>query len=261
MSADQSAISLPGLAPAWTPPQSLEERAKQLLVPPAVYIRYLFAKNLRHGEAELKLIPWLARRDRVSLDIGANKGVYSFALLKHSAEVHAFEPQPKLFAVLERWARGRVHLHQVALSNVSGQAQLLVPRTRRGWSNQGASLSAVKVCGEHQTLSVPAVRLDDLGLTNVGFIKIDVEGFEQEVLEGAARLLARDRPTLLVELEEKHTRVPLETMVANICAHGYRCYALVRGALTPFGRIDLARHHRSPKARADYVFNFIFLPD
>jgi FkbM family methyltransferase len=245
---------------SWKPPLTLEEKLKQRFIPPSLYIRYLYAKQLMSGEPEFKLIPFLANKARVSLDIGAHKGAYSFALLKHSQSVHSFEPNPKMFDVLESWARGRVTLHASALSNLSGEADLLVPRRGNGYSNQGGSLSAIKVHGDHGTVRVKASRLDDFGIDNVGFIKIDVEGFENEVLEGARELLLRDRPNLLVEMEEKHTKIPLKDMVASVCAYGYRCIVLQGGSMLSFERFDVKKFHTSPASRKNYVFNFIFLP-
>lgn len=245
---------------SWKPPLTFEEKLKRALIPPSLYIRYLHAKQLRSGEPEFRLIPFLANKARVSLDVGAHKGAYSFALLKHSQAVHAFEPNPKMFDVLESWARDLVTLHPSALSNVSGAADLLVPRRRNGYSNQGSSLSAVKVQGEHATVRVKADRLDDCGIDNVGFIKIDVEGFKKEVLEGARALLLRDRPNLLVEMEEKHTRISLKDMVASVCAYGYRCMVLQGGSLLAFERFDVNKFHTSPQSKQTYVFNFIFLP-
>ena len=108
---------------------------------------------------------------------------------------------------------------------------------------------------------MPAKRLDDCGLPPVGFIKIDVEGFEAEVLAGAAELIRRDHPVLVIEMEEAHTRRPIEIMVGEVEALGYTAYALLYGQLTRFSRIDLEKHHRRVASRADYVFNFIFLPN
>lgn len=244
---------------SWTPPESAEEKMKRLVVPPGLYIRYLFRKALLKGELEIRLVPFLARKDRVSLDIGANKGVYSYALLRHSAAVHGFEPNPKMFRILEGWARGRVILHPVALSDVSGTAEFLVPKTAHGYSNQGGSLSRIKVEGEPcGALSVETARLDDLGIANVGFMKIDVEGFECQVLAGARETLRRDRPNLLVEIEERHTKRPLAEMIAEICGYGYRCLALRAGTLTAFERLDLDHGRMHPLD--GYIFNFVFLP-
>lgn len=244
-------------------PRKLSKRKLSVfLYPPPLYIKYLYSKELRKGEKEIGIVPYLASSDKVSIDIGANKGVYTYALLKCSAQVHAFEPNPKLFRVLESWSNGHAALHPVALSDSSGQAELLVPKSKRGYSNQGGSLSRVKVgdqpCG---VVTVETIRLDDLGLTNVGFMKVDVEGFETQVLRGGERLLRQQRPNLLVEIEERHTKRPLEDMVAEICDYGYQCFALCIGTLTSFQHIDLNKHHRNANInRRDYIFNFIFLP-
>ena len=244
----------------WEPPLKFEERLKAL-VPPSARIAYLHAKNLRKGEAELALVPFLANRERISVDVGANQGVYAYAMLPHSRAVHAFEPNPKLFRMLSAWASARCVLHREALSNASGAAELLIPRGHSGgFSNQGASLSAVKVSGDHRKVSVQAVRLDDLALGDIGFMKVDVEGFELQVLEGAAETLRRDRPNLLIEMEERHTGMALPDMVRTVCAYGYDAFALVDGTLTPFGRMDVEARHRKPARPGDYVFNFIFLP-
>ena len=56
----------------------------------------------------------------------------------------------------------------------------------------------------------------------VGLIKIDVEGFELAVLKEATETLWRDRSTLLIEIEEAHTAVPLMEMIAKVCAYGSR---------------------------------------
>jgi len=246
---------------SWTPPEELEETAKRLFVPPQLYIRYRYAKELRKGEAEIKLIPFLADPKRVALDVGANKGVYTYGLLQAGCrEVHAFEPNPKLFGVLQRWAKGQAVLHPEALNDETGEATLMVPRSAAGYSNQGASLSLDKLNGQDfGAVTVKTTRLDDTGISDIGFIKIDVEGAEMAVLKGAAETLRRDRPNLLVEIEEKHTKRKLPEMIAEVCAYGYSCLALKGGVLTEFADLDLARHH-DPKRREDYIFNFVFLP-
>ena len=68
----------------WEPPWTLEERLKFALVPVPLYMRYRIAKERRHGEAEIALLPFLADPARVSLDIGANKGVYAWLLKDYS---------------------------------------------------------------------------------------------------------------------------------------------------------------------------------
>jgi FkbM family methyltransferase len=246
----------------WAPPYTLEERLKYALVPGPLYIRYRAFKEFWRGEPEVRVLRYLADRDRNSLDVGAHKGVYSYFLARCSRHVYAFEPNPKNFAVLRRNLGRRVTVSPLALSNRSGPAFLRVPRRPGGYSNQGASLSSVKVADadDYRELRVQASRIDDLDIPDIGFIKIDVEGFEAEVLEGAAQTLARDRPVLLVEIEEVHVKRPIEAAIRDVEALGYRGRILRDGKLLDLSHFDPERHHRVPQSRADYIFNFIFLP-
>ncbi|HWA59869.1 MAG TPA: FkbM family methyltransferase [Caulobacteraceae bacterium] len=229
-------------------------------MPASWHLRYLVARERRRGERELALLPELAAPDRLAVDVGANKGVWTAALCDLGVSVHAFEPNPKIFAELHRALRSRAVLHPLALSDRAGIAEFRVPRSRRGYSNQGGSLSAVAVRGLYGATQVETARLDDLGLVNVGFIKIDVEGAEMAVLQGARQVLARDRPNLVIEMEERHIGRPLEQALAEVEALGYAGYALAEGVLTPWRDIDLDARHRRPASRDLYLFNFVFRP-
>lgn len=248
--------------PAAPPPLSLEESLKATLVPPKLYIAYRARKELRRGEREVALLPHLVDRRRAAVDVGANKGVYSWFLARLCPKVHAFEPNPKLFRMLERGAAANVACAQVALSNRSGEAELRIPLGHRGKpSNQAASLSTAKPAAAYLPVPVRTTRLDDLGLAGIGFVKIDVEGFEFEVLDGARETLARERPNLLVEMEEKHhPGRALPDMLAEVEALGYCGLFLRRGQLRRVAELDLDAEVRNPASKADYVFNFVFVP-
>lgn len=244
----------------WQPPSVLEERIKYTLVPGPLYIRYRVWKELHRGEQELKLLPFLVDPARDAIDVGANKGVWTHLLARRARRVHAFEPNPKLFGVLRRGLAANAEAHPVAAADRDGEAELRIPRGPKGYSNQRASLSPAQAGDSYGSVTVPVRRLDSYGFRDIGFIKIDVEGYEAEVIAGAAELIARERPVLVVEMEEIHTRRPIEEMIAGVERLGYTGYALKRGVLTATALIDMQRHHRQPAERADYVFNFIFLP-
>lgn len=237
---------------------TLGERLKHALVPGWLYIRYRVNKERRQGEAEISLLSYLIDRSRNAIDVGANKGVYTHVISQLARHTYAYEPNPKMFRLLQRNIGKGVTASQVALSDRSGRADLRIPLGRRGHSNQGASLSELKVSKNFTPVSVQTARLDDLHLTDIGFIKIDVEGFETSVLEGARNTILRDRPTILIEIEEKHIKRPIEDSLREIEAHGYEGFFLSSHGLKALSAFDPVAHHRQPTA--GYVFNFIFLP-
>lgn len=87
-------------------------------------------------EPEIALLRHLCRPDRISVDVGANWGAYSHAAARFSAALHCFEPQPALARVLER-GLGRspkVFIHNVAISDASGWADMPIPTNDIGYS-------------------------------------------------------------------------------------------------------------------------------
>ncbi len=245
---------------------TFSERLKYAVVPPSLYIRHLVAAAPRRGEREIALVPYLADPERGAVDIGANKGVYAYALHGHVRRVVAFEPNPRIHPVLVRNMRGcgNVEVQALALSDRDGSATLRIPWGGRGHSNQRATLGATWTPHENDLqVTVETRRLDALGLSAIGFMKIDVEGHERAVLEGARETIARDRPTLLVEIEEGHSGIPIEEMLGFVESLGYRGLFLSRGGqLASLDAFDPETHHRSAResSRTDYVYNFIFLP-
>ena len=247
----------------WIPPSSTEEIIKYFLLPPRIYMRHLVRKNLRKGEPELHLLPFLVNKNKQAIDIGANKGVYTHLLARLVPFVHAFEPNPKMYKVLCRGLPDNATSYEIALSDQSGSGELLVPMSRRtkAYSNQRASLSNQNIRGEHRIVQIETRTLDSYELDNVGFIKIDVEGYEHTVLKGAKKTLMHCRPTMLIELEERHTEVAIKSLVEDVEAYGYKAYFLRNRQLTSFTQFDSESEHRNPATRCNYVNNFLFLPE
>lgn len=246
---------------SWTPPATLAESIKRALFSPRSELKRVVARELRRGEPELALLPDLVDPTRAALDVGANRGVWTHVLAGLCPRVYAFEPNPKMFAILEAARPANAVVRSLAASDRAGTAELCVPRSARGYSNQHASLEAGRMGGrDFGRVEVETARLDDLDLPPCGFIKIDVEGHEQAVIDGARALIARDRPTLMVEIEERHTGRPVELSIAAIEALGYDAWVLKGGALRPVAEFDPAADHRAAVGRPGYVFNFIFRP-
>ncbi len=245
-------------APAATIPSTLEERVVNALIPPRLYWRIRAWRGWWKGEAELRLLRRLIDPGRNAVDAGANKGVYTYFLARYARHCFAYEPNPKVHAILARACAGaNVTVAQAALSDASGRARLMVPVRGGRISNQTASLRADLVASqEHLEVEVETRRLDDEPVGDVGFVKIDVEGFERAVIEGSRATIERCRPTLLVEIEEKNTGERPESAIAWIESLGYRALCLRDGVLCDVARLDL----EAEMAAGRYIYNFIFLP-
>ena len=173
-----------------------------MLVPPSLFYRRLFAEEARSGEPELAVLAKLMPRGGTAVDIGANRGVFAYALGSIADRVVAFEPNPD-YAFFARWMlRGRAEIHEVALSNASGRGTFYVPVSDGGvvLHLAGSLKRTHSQFRSMQTYDVDVRRLDDFGLTDVHFIKADVEGSERDVLDGARAIVMRDRPVILLEL-------------------------------------------------------------
>jgi FkbM family methyltransferase len=250
----------PVMEEPWEPPSTLEEKLRAALVPPRLRMRYLVARERLRGEAEIRLVPSLVDRRRIALDVGANKGVWAEVMRRYAAHVHAFEPNPKIFRELRRSAHRDVTAHRLALSNRSGRFELHIPIGRRGYSNQGGTLNERKAAISYGSVAVETRRLDEMNFGDIGFIKIDVEGHEMAVLEGAESTLRRCRPNLIIEIEEKRGTQPIAEALDAVCARGYNAFAMIGGRLKRVAEIDLARHHSQCMRREDYIYNWVFKP-
>jgi FkbM family methyltransferase len=184
-------------------------------------------------------------------------------MLRYSKECVAFEPYPRLATLLRNGLGQRLTVHQVALSDHSGHANMTAAPRETGMNTiEPSNNIAPKVTEPDsiETLLVPRRTLDDFELQAVGFIKVDVEGHEEEVLRGAARTLEKYRPALQLELEEQHRSGSRERVAAMLQALGYTGYFVRSGKLWPLGRFDPFQHH-NPANPAEYIRNFLFLPD
>jgi FkbM family methyltransferase len=213
----------------------------------------------------MALLPALCSQDGLSLDVGANIGLYSNALLQCSGRCVAFEPLPPMASLLRkafRRASGRYRVEQVALSDSAAKATLRMPKGDFGYSTMEPEnvLEGKVATSEFVTFEVETRRLDDYAFEGVRFMKIDVEGHEESVLRGGLETLERCRPQLLVEVEDCHKTGAVAAVSELLRGLGYEAFFLKDGALRGFAEFDLARHQ--DKAAMDrYVRNFLFLRD
>lgn len=132
--------------------------------------------------------------DTLTVDVGGNSGYQTYFHSKHN-DVVTYEPVPGLFEVLQDNLKGvdNVTLINKAVGSTNTDLTLHVDTKRLSMTSQIPLVESVEMV-------VPCVSLDNEKLANVGFIKIDVEGFELDVLEGATKTINKFRPTMMVEI-------------------------------------------------------------
>src|SRR5262249_22498904 len=147
----------------------------------------------------------------VVVEAGANIGALTLPIAKRvgfGGHIHAFEPQRPIHAML------RVNLALNGLSNVTAHrtglgavpGELRLPRVEYARpGNFGAYGLSAEADGE----IVPVLTVDGLELSRCDLLKIDVQGMELAVLQGAAATIARCRPMLYVENDQKERSAEL----------------------------------------------------
>lgn len=186
----------------------------------------------------------------VCFDIGANFGLYTLtfaAAVGPAGHVYSFEPLPGPRAVLDRTVRwlgvDNVTVSDQALGDRRGTAEISLP-IRHGLPVHGRAFITDEAEGLGPNVEFAAERrqpvvlstLDTVvraaGLDRVDLVKVDVEGYEPMVLDGAEWTLATYHPTLLLEIERRHLAkfgVEPASLVAALTDRGYRMAVLTGG--------------------------------
>lgn len=129
-----------------------------------------------------------AKHYRVALDIGAHVGLWSMHLVKVFNAVHAFEPVSWHRECFMKNVVGAT-LHPIALGNTNGMANL-------AYTSENTGMTHIDSTGP---VSTEIRRLDEFAITDIDFIKIDVEGYELFVLEGALETIKKCKPIMCIE--------------------------------------------------------------
>lgn len=250
--------------------QRLTRPAKEILRKgfPSLWVRW----HLAHCavEPELALLRHIVPRDGVAVDIGANCGLYTRELAQIANVVHAFEPSKSMADVLRRTSPANVVVHETALSDHVGEASLRIPQGADGPVHSLASLepNSASLAEAFVSIDVPLARLDSVVRDNVKFVKIDVEGHELKVLEGAKGLLDRSKPIFLVEAEEHHREGAVATIFEFFLSRAYRGFFLLDNAVYAAENFAVRALQDRRSLRPDggrepgrpYVNNFFFFP-
>ena len=218
--------------------KDIEFFVKKLIFPESYLLkkRLIRAINKKY-EKELDIIDKYADKSMDALDVGVYRGVYSYKLSQNFKTVHAFEPNPLLFPYLEKNLKKiikNIKLYNYALSDINGKSELKLPlRSNSIFKDNieelfklgAATMHHENEIDNYKKVPINIKKLDEIKIDNkIGFIKIDVEGHEKNVLEGGRETIKENKPVLLIEIEEKHTRKPVEETINFVRSLNYEAY-------------------------------------
>jgi FkbM family methyltransferase len=134
----------------------------------------------------------LCKNRELALDIGANVGLWSRDFVGSFARVIAFEPVAVFRECLEHNVKGtNFEVQPIALGDQDTQGTMIITEDNSGHSHLDPATMG--------TGNVQVVRLDTLNFHDVSYIKIDCEGYEYRILQGAEQTILRCRPVIVIE--------------------------------------------------------------
>jgi FkbM family methyltransferase len=203
-----------------------------IFLPQDTYLGKSIAHYGQYSEEEALLFARMLRPGMTALDVGANIGYFSLVMSKALGplgKLYAFEPQALLYRLLCANLAMNGCANATCLLAAAGrrQGRILVPELDyfRELNFGGFSV------GRCETgVDAPVMAIDDLPLEACHFIKVDVEGMEQEVLEGAVRTIERFQPVLWVENDREDKAKDLVSFIYSI---GYEAYWFINYLYNP----------------------------
>jgi FkbM family methyltransferase len=187
---------------------------------------------------ETDLVRKISKHCKSVIDVGAIVGYYAVNIPLMSPEVqclYAFEPLPEVYEQLCKniqinGIENRVKHFNFAVSNNNLNLELHVPQV---FGSSATSSVALHPEVTNKKVVVKSITLDELlheGIVEAcDFLKIDVEGAEKFVLEGANTLLAQEQPVILAEILRKWSHAQgyhASDILTLLKSFGYKCYAI-----------------------------------
>jgi FkbM family methyltransferase len=192
---------------------------------------YMGQAFLRYGEcfeSEIDLLLGMLRFPGLVIDVGANMGVHTVPVAKEltrqGRSMLAFEPQPVIFQQLCANLALNGLMNVLALPYACGSEPGVVSFTAPDYRHQGnfGGVSMSAQGGISSVVTAPCHPLDQIVQEAlVALIKIDVEGFELEVLKGAKNAIARSHPAMYVENDRLEKS---EALIRWLMGQNYRLW-------------------------------------
>lgn len=222
--------------------------------------------RLRHEKDSIKYVLSLDLDGATVMDIGANKGIYTYWLSKKVGKmgrVHAFEPQPELGEYLNdlksSFGIKNATIVNKGLSNEAGSLDLYRGKVGSGGARipidqddpiRSQGLQKVKI--EVTTLDSYLENKDE----KIKFIKCDVEGHELSVFKGGINTLKKYNPTILFECH--HQEAKKGELFGFLTKLGYKGFFIYKNKHIDYSEFDKYPYQKDTDEHRNYIFKRIF---
>ena len=244
--------------------KEIEFLVKKILLPEKFNLKRRLERSIKNNyEEELMILEKIVNKNQESVDVGVYRGVYSYKLSQISKHVHSFEPNPLILPYLEKNLKKIIKnmtLYGFAASDKEIIVDLKIPRRFKTINNKNYEEMFKLGCAtiheknevsnnNFEIYKIKSIKIDNL-LRNkdIGFIKIDVEGHEKNVLLGSRDLIKKKKPNMLIEIEERHSKEKVENTINFINQLGYKSYFLNKLDLISTNKLN------NFKMKNNYIF-------
>lgn len=165
--------------------------------------------------------------DSIFVDVGSNYGYHSINSAKLCHSIYSFEPQKHIYDIQLKSIQfnniNNIYTFNTAIGSYDGHTTM----TPIDYNHPSVNIGDLSIGENGQSVEIKT--LDSININRVNFIKIDVQGYEKYVLEGAKNLIYSNYPTIIIEMEEHQLRrfnygvVTLFELIKNL---GYHIYFL-----------------------------------
>lgn len=230
-------------------------------------IQYLFGLSFNvYREKELFLINYFVKKNSGIIDVGANIGEYTYIFLKNSPRnLYCFEPIPHLNKRLKK-IFDNVKVFNFALSDKKSTQRIKIPIEKGQKQFSRSSLNPLVVKSQNfEEIIIQTITLDSWmrqeDVKQIDLIKVDVEGHELKVLQGASQLIKIHKPVIMVEIEFRHSKLDAQKTIDHITESGYKGFFInEQNELITFKKFNFKKYQKKENIKSTkYINNFLFI--